>query len=295
MKNARMTPSVDFHQHLWPESFVSALSRRDRPPRLRGSVLELAWQPPGEVDLDAHDLDARLELLDRDEIDIAVVSLSTALGIDELPQEEAEELTVSYEEGILEVATGSAGRIVPLAVGRIREGFAGVALPANAIVEPDALAPLLGELQAHGQVVFVHPAPSPGATTSPPWWAEVVDYTAQMQRAYAVWLAEGATRWPDLRIVFAILAGGGPFQLERLRSRGVDTRDALHPNVYFETASYGRRAIELCLSTFGVGNLVYGSDVPVIDSVFTLDAVRGFGEAVSDTLCRENPARLLGI
>ena len=54
-------------------------------------------------------------------------------------------------------------------------------------------------------------------------------------------------------------------------------------------------AIELCLSTFGVGNLVYGSDVPVIDSVFTLDAVRGFGDAVADALCRENPARLLRI
>jgi 6-methylsalicylate decarboxylase len=295
MKNARVTPSVDFHQHLWPESFVSALSRRDRPPCLRGSVLELAWQPPGEVDLGAHDLDTRLELLDRDEIDVAVVSLSTALGIDELPQEEAEELATSYEEGILEVSAAAAGRIVPLAAGRMREGFAGATLSAEAIVEADAIAPLLDELQAHEKVAFVHPAASPGATASPGWWAEVVDYTAQMQRAYAVWLAEGAARWPELRIVFAILAGGGPFQLERLRSRGVDTRDALHPNVYFETASYGRRAIELCLSTFGVGNVVYGSDVPVIDSVFTLDAVRGFGQAVADTLCRENPARLLGI
>jgi predicted TIM-barrel fold metal-dependent hydrolase len=167
-------------------------------------------------------------------------------------------------------------------------------LPATALLDLDAAAPLLDELERQEKVAFVHPTLRP-ARAPAAWWTEVFDYTSQMQEGYGAWLAEGAARWPELRIVFAILGGGGPFQLERLRSRGVDTRDALHPNVYFETASYGRRAIELCLSTFGVGNLVYGSDVPVIDSVFTLDAVRGFGQAVADTLCRENPARLLRI
>ena len=294
MKNEPVAPSVDFHQHLWPEPFVSALSRRESPPLLRGATLEVLHLPPGEVDLGAHDLDARLALLDRDEIDVAVVCLSTALGIQELPPDEAAELIATYEEGILSLAAEASGRIVPLAAGGPREGFAGTTVPAPALLDLDAAAPLLDELERQEKLAFVHPtlreAPAPAA-----WWAEVVDYTSQMQEAYAIWLAEGAARWPELRIVFAILAGGGPFQLERLRSRGVDTRDALHPNVYFETASYGRRAIELCLSTFGIGNLVYGSDVPVIDSVFTLDAVRGFGDAVADALCRENPARLLGI
>jgi predicted TIM-barrel fold metal-dependent hydrolase len=294
MKNEPVAPSVDFHQHLWPEPFVSALSRRKSPPLLRGATLEVLHLPPAEVDVGAHDLDARLALLDRDEIDVAVVCLSTALGIQELPPAEAAELIGSYEEGILSLAAEASGRIVPLAAGPPRDGFAGTTVPAPALLDLDAAAPLLDELERQEKLAFVHPtlreAPAPAA-----WWAEVVDYTSQMQEAYAMWLADGAARWPDLRIVFAILAGGGPFQLERLRSRGVDTRDALHPNVYFETASYGRRAIELCLSTFGVGNLVYGSDVPVIDSVFTLDAVRGFGDAVADTLCRENPARLLRI
>jgi predicted TIM-barrel fold metal-dependent hydrolase len=121
----------------------------------------------------------------------------------------------------------------------------------------------------------------------------VVEYTAQMQAAYAVWLAEGAKHWPNLRIVFAILAGGGPFQLERLQSRGVPGRDLLHDNVYFDTASYGHRALELCLATFGVGQLLFGSDAPVIDPEPTLDAVRGFGDAVMDALCNRNPTRLL--
>jgi predicted TIM-barrel fold metal-dependent hydrolase len=121
-----------------------------------------------------------------------------------------------------------------------------------------------------------------------------VDYTAQMQQAYAAWLARDATRFGELPVVFAILAGGGPFQLERMRSRGVEIRSALHDNVYFDTASYGRRAIELCLATYGVTQLVYGSDVPVIDPRPTLDAVRGFGEGVAELALATNPSRLLG-
>jgi predicted TIM-barrel fold metal-dependent hydrolase len=67
----------------------------------------------------------------------------------------------------------------------------------------------------------------------------------------------------------------------------------MHDNVFFETASYGRRALDLCLATFGVGQLLYGSDVPVIDPLPTLEAVRGFGDAVAETLCEQNPSRLL--
>ena len=87
---------------------------------------------------------------------------------------------------------------------------------------------------------------------------------------------------------------GAPFQLERPRSRGVSGRDVLHPNVFFETSSYGNRALELCLATFGVSQLVFGTDVPVLDPEQGLDAVRGFGDAVADALCHQNPARLLG-
>jgi hypothetical protein len=287
------SPRVDFHQHLWPEAFIAALERRQSPPRLRESVLELAREPASELDLAVHDLAARLASLDRDEIDIAVVSLSPALGVDELPEGERIELVAAYEDGIVEVAAGAQGRIVPLATGLRLDGFAGTCLAAGSLMDLDGIAAVLDELERRGRLLFVHPGPVRAARSHPTWWAEIVDYTAQMQAAYAVWLAEGVGRWPDLKVVFAILAGGWPFQLERLGSRGVEARETLHSNVYFDTASYGRRALELCFATFGVGQLVYGSDVPVISSTPTLDAVRGFGEAVADALCRENPARLL--
>src|SRR5206468_9950195 len=121
----------------------------------------------------------------------------------------------------------------------------------------------------------------PGAAAPPrgarAWWSAVVGYTAQMQAAYAAWLAAGIERWPRLPVVFAILAGGGPFQLERLGSRGGDARAASHAAIYLDTASYGRHALRLCIATLGVAQLVYGSDVPVIDSHATLEAVRLLG------------------
>jgi 6-methylsalicylate decarboxylase len=292
VENELMAPVVDIHQHLWPEPFVAALGRRTSVPRLRGSVLELAHEPAVEIDLAAYDPDRRLTLLDRDEIDVAVVSLSPALGIGGLPADEGAELVAAYEEGIREVSAAVGGRIVPLAASEPLDGFAGLCIDARRLADLERLASTLDELDRREALLFVHPGPG-NQGPGPTWWSEVVDYTAQMQAAYAGWLALGADRWPTLRIVFAILAGGGPFQLERLASRGVDVRDTLHQNVFFDTASYGRRALELCLATFGVGQLVYGSDTPVIDSGPTLDAVRGFGEAVVHALCRDNTARLL--
>jgi predicted TIM-barrel fold metal-dependent hydrolase len=286
--------AIDFHQHLWPEALIELLARRDRPPRLRGSSLELAGEQESQVDLGAHDLEARLALLDRWEIDVAVVSLQPTLGLAALSEDERAEIVAAYESGILELAEAAPGRIVALAAGPELDGFAGVCVGAPELMDLERLAPKLDELVRRDALLFVHPGPARAPAGAPAWWAAVVEYTAQMQAAHAVWLAEGAARWPALRVVFALLAGGAPFQLERLRSRGVSGRDVIHQNVFFETSSYGNRALELCLATFGVSQLVFGTDVPVLDPEPGLDAVRGFGDAVADALCEQNPARLLG-
>ena len=102
-----------------------------------------------------------------------------------------------------------------------------------------------------------------------------MDYTSQMQRAYLAWLAHGQARWPDVNVVFSILAGGGPIQLERLASRGVDVEAGLHPNLFFDTASYGPRALGLCIETLGVEQLVFGTDAPVVDPPHAAKALAG--------------------
>ena len=66
-----------------------------------------------------------------------------------------------------------------------------------------------------------------------------------------------------------------------------------YPNLFFDTSSYGRRALEVCVETFGVEQLVHGSDAPVIDPLPTLRAIRGFGESVERLVTWDNPNRLL--
>src|SRR5262249_40970290 len=149
------------------------------------------------------------------------------------------------------------------------------------------------ELERRGVFVMVHPGTARPPADAPPWWAATVDYTVQMQRAYAVWLARGAERWPELRIVFSILAGGAPFQLERMQARGFDITSAVRPTIYLEASSYGRRALEVCLATFRARQIGYGRDSPVIDCCLTLDHVRSFGQAAVKALCEENPTALL--
>lgn len=284
--------AVDVHQHLWPEELVALLARRSTPPRLNGSTLQLA-EGRYDVDLAVHDLAARVAKLDRYEVDVAIVSLQPTLGLGSLPSDERDELVGAWEQGIRELVAASGGRLVALAAGGEVDGFAGACVGAPALLDLDGLAPLIDALVRSGGFMFVHPSGGHTPTGSPPWWPAVVDYPAQMQSAYLAWLAHGQERWPELHVVFAILAGGGPFQLERLASRGVDVRSALHRNVYFDTASYGRRALELCIETFGVEQLVYGSDFPVVDPAQTLHAVRGFGDSITRLVCYENPTRLL--
>jgi hypothetical protein len=277
-------PSFDLHQHLWPEELISALSRRRERPRLRASRLELV-DGDYEVDLEAHALERRLELLDRDGIDVACISLPPTLGCEVDP-----DLLEAYHEGIQALVAAAGGRLCALACGERRDGFVGACVGAQQLI--DGVDDLVAELAGTGQFLFVHPGiPAHTCRGAPSWWTAVVDYPAQMQAAFIAWIAEAKSRHPGVPVVFALLAGGGPFQLERLSSRGASS--VLHEDVYLDTASYGRRALELCLDAVGPRRLVYGSDTPVIDSRPTLRAVAELGDAVAEAVCRENPAVLL--
>jgi hypothetical protein len=285
--------SIDIHQHLWPPSFFSALGARTQPPRLRGRSLELAGAAAWELDVESHDLETRLALMDRLELDRAVVSLQPTLGLDGLPADARLELIETWESGILELADAADGRIVPLAAREPADGFAGMCVAGAELLDLDALAPRLDALVQSGRFLFVHPGSAATPAGAPAWWTAIVDYTAEMQAAYIAWLVGGAARWPDLNVVFAILAGGAPIQLERMAARGIDERNAMLPHIWFDTATYGRRALDLAMSTYGVEPMLFGSDMPVVDPIPALDVIRSFGEAVTGAVLTANPERLM--
>ena len=284
--------TYDVHQHLWPSALVEALAARHTPPYLSDHTL-VVEEGSFELDPAAYGLAACIANLDRAGIDVAFVSCPPTLGIERLDEREGDELRRAYHEGVLDAVEASGGRVHALAMGSALEGFAGTMLAADDLADLDRIAMILTEVERRGTFVVVHPGLAHPPAGAPAWWAAAIDYTAQMQRAYAAWIAHGVDRWPALRIVFSILAGGAPFQLERMQARGFDIRNALHPTIFLETSSYGRRAIELCLATLGGRQVLFGSDAPVLDSTLTLSHVRNFGQALTQALVQDNPATLL--
>jgi len=286
-------PVYDLHQHIWPPPLLELLSRRIDPPRVQGDVLT-TLEGSFPFDPAVHDLERRVRDLDRCGIDVAVVSLQPTLGIDRLPREQRTELYDAYNAGIAEFVAASAGRLRAFSSGTYRQGFAGLCVGASQLFDPGALADTLAALERRNSVLFVHPdRVELPPRRAPPWWAALACYTADMQAAYLAWIEHGAPRWPRLQVVFALLAGGVAFQLERLGSRDVSTRRFTDASVYLETSSYGRTAVGLSIAALGLERIVHGSDYPVIDPSGTLDALGTFGPAAFASLVSDNPARLL--
>jgi hypothetical protein len=309
-------PAVDVHQHLWPAALIQALRTRRRPPRLRGWTLELAGEPDCEIGPAAHDVDLRAAQATEDGLDLALVSLSSPLGIEGLPADEGGELLAAYHEGVLELPAPFGGwaaacltEIDSAALAReLDRGFAGLQLPATALLDPGGYAhagPLLDALEATGKPLLIHPGPAgeeapravagapravagarAGAGT-PAWWPAIVSYVHQMHAAWFAFRAYGRPRHPELKVCFALLAGLAPLHGERVAAR-TGGRNLIDQDVFVEISSYGTRAVDATIRVLGVDGLVNGSDRPYADPA-TLE----LGAAVMHALRCANPMRLL--
>jgi 6-methylsalicylate decarboxylase len=315
----RAQTRVDLHQHLWPDAFVSALAVRAAPPRISGRGaemrLQLAYEPNCTISAAAHDPDRRLALLDACGIDMAVISISTPIGVEALPEDEARPLLDAYHDGIAGVVAASGGRLRAFAAAcldaadagaadlavRLQAGFAGLSLPSEAIASPaglDRCAPLLEMLERAGRPLFVHPGPAPWTRPDPAdrrlpaWWTPLAQYPSWSLRAFATWRALGADVYTGLRVVFAIMAGGAPFLEGRWRTF-TGLAGGIDKNVYLDTASCQRLDLELALATYGAEQVVLGTDIPVIGPDPLLRSLEALGPPVVEALAERNPERVL--
>jgi 6-methylsalicylate decarboxylase len=289
---------VDVHQHLWPPSFLQALRQRRRPPRLVGWTLELSGEPDYEVSPHDHDIGHRAALASQDGVDLALVSLSSPLGIECLPPDEAAPLLEAYHEGTLSLprpfATWAAACLSEIDPGPLESALArgcvGLQLPATALLDAagyQRCRPLLEVLEGRGRPLLIHPGPAPPADGAPGWWAAVVPYVQQMHQAWFAFRTHGRQRHPQLRVCFAILAGLAQLHGERCAARG-GGRGLIDPDVFVETSSYGPRAIDATVRVLGIDVVVHGSDRP-----YAPPTQAGLGEAAAHALLTTNPLRLL--
>jgi 6-methylsalicylate decarboxylase len=101
----------------------------------------------------------------------------------------------------------------------------------------------------------------------------------------------GRLSHPTLRVVFAMLAGGAPLHHERHLARGGSGMAISDREIFYDTSSYGERALDAAIRVVGIDQLVYGSDQPVVDP----SPPNLLGEAAADAMLRANPARVLGV
>jgi hypothetical protein len=288
---------TDIHQHLWTEPLVQALAQRTEFPFVRDehglTVLFLAGERPYVIDLASEAPARRAELVRGDGLDRALVCLSSPLGIESLPRAQALGLLDAYHEGALALGEpfGVWGALAldrpdPDDVDRVLDrGCVGISLPAGALAGVERLARLravLARLERRGAPLFIHPGPGPGfgqgaapgagasSLGDPLWWPALTYYVADMQAAFLAFLGAGRAEHPELRVVFAMLAGLAPLHGERLAARGGPDRygrlSEPDPLVFYDTSSYGPLAIgALADAIGGPGQLLYGSDRPVVE------------------------------
>ncbi|MGZ6661313.1 MAG: amidohydrolase family protein [Solirubrobacteraceae bacterium] len=290
--------NLDVHQHLWPERLLEALRGRDKPPRLRGWTLELAGEPPYEVDPRHHDPEARRIEAQQEGLDLALISPSSPLGIELLPPRESRELLDAYHHGALELpapfgawAGACLTDLDPRGLRReLDRGFVGLTLSASALCTEHGyvrLAPLLEVLEDAGRPLFIHPGPATAPEAAPNWWPTIVSYVEQMYEAWYAFRAFGRRRHPTLRVCFAMLAGLAPLHSERLLARA-GLRTVVDENSFLEVSSYGTRAIDATVRVLGIDVLVGGSDRPYASPAFS-----DLGAAAVAAIRGANPLRLL--
>ena len=304
-----MASSFDVHQHLWPEPVLRVLESRASAPRAlwrRDGRWEMRLEAESAFEIDPadHDAQERAERLGRQGVDRALVALSSPVGAEAL---------FSVVSAWNEFATGLPGELGwwaaiphPPAAGRgelareaLSNGAAGVCLPAGELAAPrlsEDLRALLAVLERESAPLFVHPGPVAGdAAATPGWWWSTTSYVAQQHAAWHAFHAAVRPAFPGLRAIFALLAGLAPLQAERTAARGGPPREAaVHDELcFYDTSSYGPRAVSAMATVVGIGQLVHGTDHPVAPS--GADPVAAaFGEGYADIVRGSSAARALG-
>jgi 6-methylsalicylate decarboxylase len=303
--------SVDVHQHLWPEAVLRVLERRSSPPRARWQddrwLVELPREPAFDVDPREHDLAERAGGLT---VDRALVALSSPVGPEALPARDALAAIAAWQEAATALppelgwwaATPEALQgegEAELAREALAAGAAGVCLPANRLTTPqqanEAL-PLLDAVADAGAPVFVHPGPATtGGQHDPAWWSPATNYVAQQHAAWHTFNHAIRPELPTLRAIFAGLAGLAPVQAERTAAKGgpIGEQTLADPLTFYDTSSYGPRAVRAMATAVGIGQLVHGTDYPVHPQ--NADPVeQAFGEGFAQLVKTSSPNRALG-
>jgi aminocarboxymuconate-semialdehyde decarboxylase len=317
---------IDIHNHFFPRTWPDLAQRYGTPnwpcikhtqpgkaeimvgDRFFRHIYSACWDP-----------EVRLEEMDRDGIEMQVVSATPVLFAYERPTEHALDCAKLFNDAALELCAQANGRLkslcqVPLqdidaACGELsrsmRAGHLGVQI-GNHVGEKNlddpGIVTFLHHCADENAAILVHPWEMLGASRMPkymmPW---TVGMPAETQLGIVAMILGGAfDKLPkNLRICFAHGGGSFTFLLGRLQNaweyhpaaRGVcelSPKEYLN-RFYLDSAVFDRRALQYLVETMGPERVMLGSDYP-----FPLGEHR-IGELIrSSGLAQPTKAKLLG-
>jgi aminocarboxymuconate-semialdehyde decarboxylase len=292
-------PVIDIHNHFFPKSWPDLAARYGTPnwPWIKHTETGKADIMVGDrffrhIYSACWDPEVRLREMDRDGIDLQVMSATPVLFAYESPIEHALDCARLFNDAALELCGRGKGRLkslcqVPLQdtdaackeLSRcMRAGHLGVQIgnhvgPKN--LDDTGIVTFLHHCADEGAAVLVHPWEMFGRERMPkymtPW---TVGMPAETQLSIvALILSGGFDRLPSaLRICFAHGGGSFAYLLGRLENawhhHPIARGDCQHPPSYYlnrfsvDSAVFDQRALQFLVETMGRERVMLGSDYP---------------------------------
>ncbi len=290
---------IDIHNHFFPESWPDLAARfgTSNWPWIKHTEAGRADIMVGDrffrhIYSACWDPEVRLREMDRDGVDVQVISATPVLFAYERPVEHALECARLFNDAALELCGRGKGRLksfcqVPLqdidaACGELsrcmKAGHLGVQIGnhvGNKNLDEAGIVTFLQHCAEAGAAVLVHPWDMLGAERMPkfmmPW---TVGMPAETQLSVVALILSGAfDRLPkSLRICFAHGGGSFAFLLGRLENawhhHPVARGECEHPpshylnRFYTDSAVFDQRALTFLVETMGVDRVLLGSDYP---------------------------------
>jgi predicted TIM-barrel fold metal-dependent hydrolase len=304
--------TIDMHSHWIPNELVELMRKRDKAPKIDSdeSGREFIHQPRGAFPLpsDYGDILKRLKVMDKNDIDTAVLSISAVFGVERLAVEESLIFSRIFTEAVSKIHQQYPERIFGLATLPVADielsakefdqalglpGIVGALIPGNALLtleRAQLFRPIFEVAQTHKAHLLIHTGALPNDTSLPP--GDDVDnarerrVTLDMQARISsnmitLCLTDFLEDYPDVTVQCHNLGGNIPFELDRLDfismhrdpSKKPPSAKILDSKVIVDSNSMGSRSIERAVEVYGAHRIVFGTDGTDFGSVWAQKAI----------------------